>query len=89
MLVCGMADAVWPSCGYADVIERERAAAGRGGDVVVRVAGAGHGVASLVPYISEASTVAFGGEPLGGSSAADGAGRARAWRQLLDFVRSG
>lgn len=81
MLICGTSDTVWPSCDYATTIEREREAAGRGGDVVLRAQGAGHGVASLVPYISEASTNGMGGDP-----GADGRARAHAWTALLRFL---
>lgn len=87
LLICGTADNAWPSCPYTDAIEQRRPLSSAGKDVVVRVPGAGHGVASLVPYISEASTVASGGDEFGGTALADGAGRARAWSTLLDFIR--
>jgi dienelactone hydrolase len=81
LLICGTDDEIWPSCGYADAIEAHRS--GPSDDVVVKVSAAGHGVASLVPYISEATTGGLGGEPV-----ADGRGRARSWTALLDFLRS-
>jgi dienelactone hydrolase len=88
LMICGTADDAWPSCPYADAIEQRRSRGQAATDVVVRVPDAGHGVASLVPYISEASTVVFGGENFGGSPLADGAGRALAWAALLGFMAS-
>ena len=92
-LLCGTDDAAWPSCGYADAIEaRRRAHGGAGSDVELRFVGAGHGVASLVPFISEASTTPTfrddGAVEPGGDPIIDGAGRASAWQRLLAFLSS-
>jgi dienelactone hydrolase len=50
-LACGTADAIWPSCRYSQAIMRHlKRAHDRFAHVLFSYAGAGHSVASLIPY---------------------------------------
>jgi len=79
LLVCGGADAVWPSCPMARAIERQR---GTARDVLLAFPHAGHGV-GFVPNIP----IWF--DHLSGDSLqANPTARERFWPRMLRFVRT-
>lgn len=88
MAECAGHDRTWPSCDYLAAI-RSRLAAnpGRWTPTFLQYPQAGHAVSTAVPWLP-----APGGVPVGkltaggGTSTADGAGRADAWPRFLSFI---
>jgi dienelactone hydrolase len=81
-VTCGSVDAVWPSCPYADEIKRELATGFGYEQKILELPQAGHGIGSLLPFIS-------GNEPSqleGSSPSGNQVAREQAWPQLLAFL---
>jgi dienelactone hydrolase len=85
-LDCGTTDQVWPSCGYAQAIQRHLTAAGdRYPHVLYRYLGAGHFVSTIVPHQPFSpgvnTLIGQGDTPLSNDDA-----EARLWPALLSFL---
>jgi dienelactone hydrolase len=82
LLVCGEADALWPSCPMARQL---KARAGKAGDTVrvLAYAGAGHRVFGPPVRLEEGFHARFAG----GTPAADTAARTDGWPKVIDFLR--
>jgi dienelactone hydrolase len=84
LLDCGTDDQTWISCTFAQAIQLRLTAAGdRYAHVLYRYAGAGHLVASLIPYepTSATSRLGPGDTPLANTDA-----DARLWPEVLSFL---
>lgn len=85
-LACGTKDAVWPSCAYSRAIMSHlHHADDRFSHILYAYPGAGHYVASFLPYEPAVNTPNYVGIG-GGSLQADQQGRALDWPRLLDFL---
>jgi len=76
-------DALWPSYDYAEAVHQRLRGHHFGyPHPDLRFEDAGHGVGAAVPYMPTATD-----RDLGGSAAADEAGKAALWPRILDFMR--
>lgn len=84
LLVCGEADALWPSCPMARQMVERRASHRKAAPTLLAYADAGHMV--FGPAIPESSpSYAYLGM-MGGSNAGNAAARADGWPKVLDFL---
>ncbi|HYM96551.1 MAG TPA: acyl-CoA thioesterase/BAAT N-terminal domain-containing protein, partial [Candidatus Sulfotelmatobacter sp.] len=79
---CGRVDAVWLSCPYADEIKRELATGFAYAQKILEFPQAGHGIGSLLPFVSGIETSQLEGT----SPSANQVAREQAWPQLLAFL---
>lgn len=79
---CGDDDAVWTSCQYSNRINAELATGFPYQHPILEFADAGHGIGSLVPYLSYSEPFAL----QGGTPSSNQLARERAWPQLMTFL---
>ena len=79
---CGDDDAVWTSCQYSNRIKAELASGFPYQHPILEFPDAGHGIGSIVPYLSSSEPVAFQGRIPSSNQLA----RELAWPQLLTFM---
>jgi dienelactone hydrolase len=79
---CGDDDAVWTSCQNSNRIRAELATGFAYQHPILEFPDAGHGIGSIVPYLSSSEPVSFQGLTLSSNQLA----RERAWPQLLTFL---
>jgi dienelactone hydrolase len=88
MAECAGHDRVWPSCNFlASIRSRLAATPGKWQPTYLQYPQAGHSVSTAVPWLPAPGGVPVGqANAGGGTSAADGAGRADAWPRFLAFI---
>jgi dienelactone hydrolase len=79
---CGDDDAVWTSCQYSNRIKAELATGFAYQHPILEFPDAGHGIGSLVPYLSSSEPLALQGRTPSSNQLA----RESAWPQLLTFL---